>query len=284
MNEREKQDESARETQLSIELVQGGIELAGASAGAAVGLIGGPAGAMAGAGAGVVVTRVLKHVGAELQSRLLGPRQRIRAGAAFAVAIDEVNRRLQAGEQLPEDWIKEERPGGRREAEEVLEGVLLAATNAWEEQRVRHLGLLYASLVFSPHRPEYGHYLVTVASRLTWRQMIALAVFAYDQPARFKLFERAADLTILETGLEAELDELGQTGILGFRQQDGTIARPASTLGGGRILGADAESVVPTSLGQTLARVLVLESVATRDRQGMRESLEGRVPRRDVES
>jgi hypothetical protein len=283
VSEREEQAETARQTELSVEFVQGGIELAGASAGAAVGLIGGPVGAMAGAGAGVVVTRVLKRVGAELQSRSLGPRQRIRAGAAFAIAIDEVDRKLQAGEQLPTEWMKE-KEGGRREAEEILEGLLLAATDAWEEHRVRHLGLLYASLVFSQNRPEYCHYLVTLAGRLTWRQMVALAVFACDQPTGFKLFEQAADVTIVETGLEAELDELGQSGIFGFRQQDGSIARPASTLGGGRLFGAEVENVVPTSLGQTLADSLMLDRIAKTDRQAMRESLEGRVPRRDIES
>jgi hypothetical protein len=236
---------------------------------------------MAGAGAGVVVTRVLKRVGAELQSRVLGPRQRVRAGAAFAIAIDEVNRSLQAGEQLSAAWMKETE-GGRPEAEEILEGVLLAATDAWEENRVRHLGLLYASIVFSYHGPEYGHYLVTLAGRLTWRQMVALAVFAYDQPARFRLFKRVPDALILDSGLEAELDELGQTGILGFRQQDESIARPASTLGGGRLSGAEAENVVPTSLGRALAHSLALERVPMADREAVRESLEGRVPRRDL--
>jgi hypothetical protein len=217
-----------------------------------------------------------------LQSRLLGPRQRIRAGAAFAIAIDEIDRRLQAGEELPASWL-DAREGGRSEAEEILEGVLLAASDAWEEHRVRHLGLLYASLVFSQNRPEYAHYLVTLAERVTWRQMVTLGVLAYDEPTGFKLFGQGADVAILENGLEAELDELGQTGIVGFRQTDGSIARPASTLGGGRMFGSEVEKVAPTSLGRTLARSLALDRIAAADREAVRESLEGRVPSRDIE-
>ena len=110
--------------ELAITLIEGSTELAGAAAGAAVGLIGGPVGAFAGAGAGVVMTRVLKRVGADIQRRLLGPRQRIRIGAAFAFAVDEIAERLAAGETPRSDWARGE-DDRRPEAEEILEGVLL---------------------------------------------------------------------------------------------------------------------------------------------------------------
>ena len=204
--------------------------------GAAIGLLGGPVGAVVGAGAGVMLTRALKRLGAEWQERVLGPRQRLRAGAAFAFAAAEIKRRLDAGGAPGAGWT-EAKDGRRPEAEEVLEGVLLAAADAWEERRVRHLGLLYAELVFLRFRPGYVHHLVTVVGRLTWPQMLCMSVFLRDLLGAFKLFERTETVTILENGLEAELDELGQSGIIGLQQQDGTVARPASTLGAGRMRG-----------------------------------------------
>jgi hypothetical protein len=159
---------------LSRELIEGGGELAGATAGAALGLCGGPVGVFAGAGAGVVVARALKRVGAELQERLLGPRQKVRVGAAFAFAVEEIRRRLDAGERPAHAvWNGSKQRG---EPEELLEGVLLTAGESWEERKVRHLGLLYAFLIFQPYDIALGHYLIQLARRLTYRQYQCLAL------------------------------------------------------------------------------------------------------------
>src|SRR4051794_7211740 len=84
-------------------LIEGGAELAGASVGAAIGLIGGPPGAFGGAAAGVAATRVLRRLGAEVEQRWLAPRQRVRAGAALAVAADTIAKRLDAGDLVRDD-------------------------------------------------------------------------------------------------------------------------------------------------------------------------------------
>jgi hypothetical protein len=271
------------ETRLSIDLIDGGAELAGAVTGAAIGLIGGPGGVVAGASAGVLLTRALKRVGADLQVRLLGPRQRVRIGAAFACAAEEIQRRLDQGASPSPVWTQEG-DGHRPEAEEVLEGVMLAAAEAWEERKVRHLGLLYAELAFRPFRPEYAHYLVTIARRLTWRQMVCLSILLREDHGKFRLFEYAEIVTVLENGLEAELDELGQSGIIGILQTDHTVARPSSTLGGGRMWGTPIDRVVLTTLGQVLTKAMMLQTVPEAEQQAMLESLEGRVPLRDLGS
>lgn len=69
------------ETRRVTLLIESGAELAGASIGAAVGLVGGPPGAIGGAAVGVTATRLLRRLGADIQQRLLAPRQRMRAGA-----------------------------------------------------------------------------------------------------------------------------------------------------------------------------------------------------------
>jgi hypothetical protein len=124
------------------QLIEGGAELAAASIGAAVGLIGGPPGAFGGAAAGVTATRLLRRLGADIQKRMLAPRQRIRTGAAYAIAAEEISRRLRAGESLRADGFFDTRMGGRPAAEELLEGVLHAAADAYEERKVTHLGKL----------------------------------------------------------------------------------------------------------------------------------------------
>jgi hypothetical protein len=69
------------------ELFDSGADLAGALAGGVPGLVlAGPPGVLIGAVAGVSVSRALRRVGDELEERVMGPRQRERAGAAFALA------------------------------------------------------------------------------------------------------------------------------------------------------------------------------------------------------
>ncbi len=59
--------------------------------------------AVGGAAAGVLVSRALRQLGSEIQQRLLGPRQRVRVGAAFAIAAETIAGRLEAGERPRSD-------------------------------------------------------------------------------------------------------------------------------------------------------------------------------------
>ncbi len=111
-------------------MIEGGSEIAGAAVGGALGLLGGPPGVAAGAVGGVLVTRALKRIGAELQLRLLGPRQEVRVGATFAFAATEISERLERGDHERHDGWFDGGGEGRPHAEELLEGVLLNAANA----------------------------------------------------------------------------------------------------------------------------------------------------------
>jgi hypothetical protein len=172
-------DTGRADTERATDLIEGGADLAGASIGAAVGLIGGPELVVGGAAAGVVATRVFRRVGSELHQRLLGPRHRVRVGAAFAVAADTIVSRLDAGEVLRQDGFFEDSTQGRPASDEVLEGVLQAAGAAFEERKIPFLGKLYASVAFdsSVTRPQ-ANFFIAVAERLTFRQVVLLAVIA----------------------------------------------------------------------------------------------------------
>lgn len=165
------------ETQRATWLIEGGAELAAASIGAAVGLVGGPPGTFGGAAAGVAATRVLRRLGADVQKRMLAPRQRIRVGAAYAVAAGEISRRLQAGESPRADGFFDASTAGRPAAAELLEGVLLAAADAYEERKIACLGKLYAALVFDARVSRaHANYTIALAQRLTYRQLALMAV------------------------------------------------------------------------------------------------------------
>ena len=260
------------ESDRAAELIGAGSELVGATAGGALGLIGGPAGVAAGAAGGVVVTRVLKHIGAEVQQRWLGPRQRVRAGAAFASAIAEIGRRIDAGERLREDGFFDEGRSGRSSAEEILEGVLLHASQEYEERKVQYLGRLYASLAF---RGDVGaaaaNYLLRLANRLTYRQLVMLAIFDgphEERAALGKMVSPRYPLVPRPAG-EAlnELDDLGARGLLGFAQRDGAVSAPSTTFGGGSFAAESFISIAPSSTATLLSQLCELSQIPASDKE-----------------
>jgi hypothetical protein len=172
-------EEHRSDVDRATELIEGGADLAGASIGAAVGLIGGPELVVGGAAAGIVASRMFRRMGSELQQRLLGPRQRVRVGATLAVAAQMISTRLEAGEAPRSDDFFEASSAGRSAAEEVLEGVLQAAGEAFEERKVPFLGRLYANVAFDPSvgRPQ-ANFFIAVAERLTFRQVVLMAVIS----------------------------------------------------------------------------------------------------------
>ena len=211
------------ETALATELIEGGSDLAGAAAGAAIGLIGGPLGAVGGAATGAVLARVLRHVGSDLKQRLLGPREEVRVGAAAAYAGATIKALLDIGEHPREDEFFAAQEGGQRPpAEELLEGVLLKARDAYEEKKVKYLGTLFALVAFRAEiSPAHANHLLGVASRLTYRQLVVLAV-ATDDGGRTRLRDssyRSDDqatqaLGVEGVGLITEIYDLYQQGLL----------------------------------------------------------------------
>lgn len=263
------EDDERRQIERSAELIRGGSDLAAASVGAAVGLIGGPAGAFGGAAAGVAATRVFRKVGEELQLRLMGPRQHVRAGAAYSIAAKAIAERLDAGDIPRSDGFFEETEGRRSPAEELLEGVLQAAADSYEEQKVEFIGRLYASLAFSDAVGRaHANFLIGLARALTFRQLALMAVIwegdaasrvtaaAQENPPRQLLFSD-------ELGLE--VDELERLGLVGRGQPGGTSKRSGMTF-------VDASSVAVseltlTAMGRRLYDLMSLSDVSTLARQ-----------------
>lgn len=154
-------------------LLEAGAEIAGAATTVALArLFHGAAGDVA----GVIVGPLLRATLTEMAARTLGDRERVRIGAAVAYTAEHLAEREADGGRVRDDGFFTDPPSGRSAAKEVAEGVLLAAQREHEEQKVRHLGYLLASIAFEPQIDRYlANWLIQTAGELSWAQHVLLA-------------------------------------------------------------------------------------------------------------
>jgi len=251
-------------------MISSSSDLIGALGGGAVGLIGGPAGAMGGAAAGVMLTKVMRRVGLEVYERLIVRRQQERVGAVLAIAWADAAADAEAGREPRSDGFFDSAPGLRSDAEEILEGVLLHAANAYQERKLRHLGAILPALAIRPEiSAADGHWMTLLADRLTWRQLVVLSLFANPPSERFA----QRDIDHDERGtrgpvgaLRDEVEELGSLGLLGVTNTDGEIVRASGTMGTmATIWGAPIGQWQLTRQGRLLVEVAKLDAVPKAD-------------------
>ena len=146
------------------------------------------AGSMARAAAGVVFERGTAAVQIDPQwaaclraaateaAALQVPRERVRAGAVLAFAVEHSATLARTDRRLRSDEFFAGRSGIRAAAGEVLEAVVGAARRSADERRVRHLGYLLGEVA---HSPDLDADLVAralrIAEALSWRQLALLA-------------------------------------------------------------------------------------------------------------
>lgn len=220
------------------EVIEAGSELFGAVGGGAFGLIGGPMGAMGGAALGVGLSRVLSRTGIEVYDRLLARRQQLRVGATVGMALHDMDDLGAAGASLRTDGFFDPRDLGRTEAEELMEGVLLHAADAYQELKLRHLAAILPALaVRSDVSAADGHWIADLASRLTWRQLVVLAIFADPPEKDFLRHDVDQDVqgrSPLPGMFGDEIEELATLGLIGTINADGeSVDRTEGGLEGG---------------------------------------------------
>lgn len=222
----ERIDDSADEAE-AIGRGEAAADLVAALAGGGFQLIGGPLGQLGGAALGVVVQRVARAIVGRFHARA-----NERAGETLLLVAADAQERRERGEGPRDDGFFDERGGLRADAEEVLEGVLLQAANAFEERKVPLLARLYSAVAHDPTVPAANaHYLVRLAGELTYRQFVALAVFA-NHDDHFRELARASGLR----------DE-------GRAQPDAAILLELDDLGDRRLVGANANGRVAAVVG-----------------------------------
>lgn len=198
--------ETGESDNAAADLIEAGSAITGAAAGAAIDLLGGPPGVIGGAAAGAGLSVVIRRLAGEMRNRVLGPREVERIGAAIGYALVDINERLAAGEvprrdgffEIPTDNVH------RSAADEIYEGVLIAAQGEYEERKLALYGRLLASVAFRDGISRaHANYLIRMAKELSYRQICLLAL-ACRSGVGFPTFNGIA----LEDARAAEIEVL----------------------------------------------------------------------------
>ena len=116
------------------------------------------------------------RAGAEEAAALTVARERVRAGAVLAFAVEYAATLQGTGRRVRSDGWFAARTGNRPVAEELTEAVVAAARRSTDERRLRHLGYLLAEAAFSPDLDaDLAGRALRIAESLSWRQLALLA-------------------------------------------------------------------------------------------------------------
>jgi hypothetical protein len=271
-------DEDAKDIESGRALVLLGSDTLAASAGAAAGAFLGPVGAIGGAAAAPVLTRYLRKAGHAIQRRLLSENEEVRIGGALAVALGRIKQRLDAGEQPRADGVFDPDTDHRG----MLEGTLLSAARSYDDKKVPFIGAFYASFVFDDSIPvSTAQFLLGLLERLTYHSLCALAYFADTE----NLAERLSmQVNAEEEGhwtpsfVIAELAELANLGLLGFKQEDGEVVNPMATFGSAPITATTAAKTTTTDLADTLIHLAELDKLPEADKLEIGSELRAGAP------
>jgi hypothetical protein len=223
-------------------LIDAGSAIIGSAAGAVSGwLLGGPEGAALGSATGLLIKKVLIEIGNDASERLLSEREKMRMGGVMLYSADKIRKKLAMG-CMPRDdafWGKRntmhsacaelpfvERPA----AEEILEGILLAAQREYEEKKLPFLGNLYANIAFdsSIDRPN-ANFLLKIAENISFRQICILSLFSHTNRLYLEArhFESSA-FPYADMKLNSIFQEIFDLGSQGLLYRDGEPVAKAS--------------------------------------------------------
>ena len=181
------------------------------------------------------------------------PRERVRAGAALAFAVEYAATLHRNGRRARSDGWFDARTGGRPPAAELAEAVVAAARRSTEERRVRHLGYLLAEAAVSPDVDlELAGRALRFAESLSWRQLALLAGVGRRERVPLPMAPLEDEPRAWTAwGAREDVADLQRAGLL---DPPPVAARPAATLP--RLRAADLRL---TRRGVLVHRLLVLD-------------------------
>lgn len=166
------------------ELIGVGAEITGgvlASTGAAF-FAAGLAGAAAPLFAAPMIAYLFRKLGREVMHRTLGHREEVRVGATLTFAAAKIQENIAKGLLVRQDGFFQEQPSDRADAEEILEGVLLAAQREHEEKKLQFYGNLEANIAFHPEIDRaQANLLIRLTESMSYRQMCLLTLFSTEK-------------------------------------------------------------------------------------------------------
>ncbi|MCA3629450.1 MAG: hypothetical protein IOC35_03890 [Methylobacterium sp.] len=170
----------AKHSQKLQSLIAAGSDIAGGAIGGALGfLAAGPVGAAAGGAGGAIAAEVIKKLGTDAAERMLGPRERVRIGAAIAIASEHIRARTERGERLREDGFFDQKPDGRSDSEEVSESVILKAQKEAEEKKIQYISYFIGNIAFDNNiSAGLAHHIIKSFESMTYRQLCIIKMVA----------------------------------------------------------------------------------------------------------
>jgi hypothetical protein len=187
-------------------------------------------------------------------AELTVPRERVRAGAALAFAVEYAATVQRSGRTVrTDDWFAQ-RTGRRPAAGDLTEAVVAAARRSTDERRVRHLGYLLAEVAVSPDvDAELAGRALRLAESLGWRQLALLAAVGRRDRVPLPMAPLAEDPRAWsDWGAREDVADLQRTGLL---EPPPAIPRP----GGAALPRLRAADLRLTRRGVLVHRLLVLD-------------------------
>jgi len=223
------------------EIVESSGDITGSISGAVIGsLVAGPAGLILGGAGGVVITKLFKKIGNEIQERVLSTREQIRIGAAYTFAISKISENLNQGKLIRNDGFFEH-VNGRSFSEEILEGIVQTAQKEHEERKVKFLGNLYGNICTDNSiSNDQANQLIKITNALTYRQFCLLYLYntRKERNTLPTTYPDPAEKRIIPFDIIAEVKDLTQKGLLhtvtSFASLDGFNCRSFSVTSGGK--------------------------------------------------
>lgn len=194
--------------------------------------------------------------------------------AAVVLIADDAKHRAEDGDRIRDDGFFDEHGDLRPDAEELLEGVLRHAAEAYEERKVLVLARFYSGLAHdeSVDAPQ-AHLLLRQIAALTYRQIVALSVF--DQRSRYADFLIQTHAIHTETSghpggdptVQVELSDLAAGQLLGAESSAGQVVPLSATVGGIGNIPANVGygQLALLSGGETIARLARLATAVSDD-------------------
>lgn len=156
--------------------LEGGTSIVGAVAGAAISMMtGDPLLGLAGVAGGELLAWGLNDV----TMRVLSEREQKRVGAVSIFAVQAFERIQQTGGSLRTDGFFESNLSGRSPGDEIVEHVLIAAKNSFEENKLPYFGNLIAAVACATTVDRStANWAIDIFDRLSWTQVLILSAFA----------------------------------------------------------------------------------------------------------
>jgi hypothetical protein len=213
-------------------------------------------------------TNELLTIGREVMERVT-ERAAVRVGASRLIIEADLQEREHQGHVPRSDGFFDERGVLRPEAHELLESVLLASANSFEERKLPYLAHMYDGVAYdSTVSAGDSLFLAHMADQLTFRQLQGLAVFGRhgtgDTALEIELgqieAEHRSGATVVDPAMFEELKDLGSRRLVGAWTGDGQVRDPSTTWGGDWE-GVSIGQVALTELGKLLHRLMRLDDM-----------------------